>query len=86
MTVQATVGGAVLGTAVGVGSASPEVSTPFVAQGVQTLAATGASSTLLMATMAMLLIMTGLLLVGLARRHDGVWFDDVGGLDMALTP
>ena len=73
MTVQATVGSAVLATAVGLGTAEGGASAPLlVAQTTQTLAFTGASHTLLIVTVAVLMIIAGMLLNGLSRRHGGL--------------
>ena len=69
MSTQATVGGTVLATAVGVGTA--DSGSMLVAQSAQTLAFTGASHTMLMVTVAVLMIIAGLLLNGLSRRHSG---------------
>jgi len=44
----------------------------LVAQSAETLAFTGASHTMLMVTMAIIMIIAGLLLNGLSRRHTGV--------------
>lgn len=68
MSTQATVGGTVLATAVGVGTA--DSGSLLVAQSAQTLAFTGASHTMLMVTAAILMIIAGLLLNGLSRRHN----------------
>lgn len=43
----------------------------LVAQSAETLAFTGASHTMLMVTVAVLMIVAGLLLNGLSRRHGG---------------
>jgi hypothetical protein len=73
MTVQATVGSAVLATAVGLGTTGGGTSGPvLVAQTTQALAFTGASHVMLMVTMAVLMIFAGLLLNGLAQRHTGL--------------
>lgn len=63
-------GGTALATAVGVGTA--DSGTLLVAQSAETLAFTGASHTMLMVTMAIIMIIAGLLLNGLSRRHTGV--------------
>jgi hypothetical protein len=71
MTVQATVGSTVLAAAVGLGTAGGGTSAPvLVAQTTQTLAFTGASHISLMVTMALLMIVGGVLMNGLSRRHS----------------
>lgn len=70
MSSQTAVGGAVLGTAVGAGTANS--GSLAVAESAQTLAFTGASHTLLIITVAFLMIIAGLLLNGLSRRHSGL--------------
>lgn len=72
MTTSATAGGAVLATAVGVGTAGGGASGSLVAQSAQTLAFTGASHTMLLITVAILMILAGVLLNGLSRRHGGL--------------
>jgi hypothetical protein len=86
MTVQATVGSTVLASAVGVGtvggSASAQV---LVTQTTQTLAFTGASHTMILVTLAVIMIMTGLLLNGLSRRHGGLAPGGFTGTSPPLT-
>ena len=72
MTVQAAAGSTVLATAVGIGTAGGTSATTFAAQSVEMLAYTGASDTMVLVTMAMLLIFAGALLNGLSRRHGGL--------------
>lgn len=72
MSMQTGVGGAVLAAAVGVGTAGGETtSSALASQSSETLAFTGASHTLLMVTVAVLMIIAGVLLQGLSRRHAG---------------
>lgn len=82
MTVQAAVGGGVLATAVGVGAAHEQASgaptravVAAAGRGVateftRTLPATGLGSTMLLLALAFLVLVLGLLLNGLARRHQ----------------
>jgi hypothetical protein len=74
MTVQATVGSTVLASAVGVGTAAGGTTTGsvIVAQSAQTLAFTGASHTMLLVAVAILMIVAGVLLNGLSKRHGGL--------------
>ena len=72
MTVQSTVGGtAVAGTVVGIGSAQTVTRDPVTlpVEAARELARTGASVTLTLLALAVLLIVAGLLIVGIARRH-----------------
>ncbi len=69
MTVQATVGGAVLGT--GVGASVSAVSTGrVVTQVTDQLAVTGAGTTMLLLVAALMLLALGMLLRGLGQRHS----------------
>ncbi len=82
MTVQATVGGAVLGTGIGLGAAGQGAVHParnvasgpsrVLSQAGGELALTGSSDTMLLLATAFLLVVMGLLLMGLARRHGGL--------------
>lgn len=80
MTVQATVGSTVLAAAVGIGTAGGATTAPaLVAQTTKTLAFTGASQIDLMVAVAVLLIVAGVLINGLSRRHSGL---SIGSLSM----
>lgn len=71
----ATVGGSGVAAAVGVlasAGSAPRSAPALAVQSTQTLAFTGAGHLMLLVTMAMLLILAGLLLNGLARRHGGM--------------
>ena len=69
MTVQATVGGAVLGTGVGAGVSA--VSTGrVVTQVTDQLAVTGAGTTMLLLVASLMLLALGMLLRGLGQRHS----------------
>lgn len=70
MTVQAAVGGSVLASVAGVGATQGQAAGPVATQATQTLAFTGASHTMLLVTVAVLMIFAGLLLNGLSRRHS----------------
>lgn len=72
MSTMSTAGGAVLATAVGVGTTGSGTAGSLVAQSAQTLAFTGASHTMLLVTVAILMILAGGLLNGLWRRHEGL--------------
>ncbi len=78
MTVQATVGSTVLAAAVGVGTAGGGATAPaLVTQTTTTLAFTGASHTALMVAIAVLMIVAGVLINGLSRRHSGLSIGDM---------
>lgn len=82
MTVQASVGGAVLGTGLGVGAARVRAvsfggaheqvrdSGHVAARAANELAVTGSSNTVLLLTLALMVLALGLLLRGLGRRHQ----------------
>lgn len=75
MSGHATVGGSGVAAAVGVlasAGSAPRSAPALAVQSTQTLAFTGAGHLMLLVTMAMLLILAGLLLNGLARRHGGM--------------
>ena len=77
----AQVGGAALATAIGIGSShvaplsllreAPRAPHALAQQMGSELAFTGSSHTALLAIVAVLLILAGLLMVGLVRRHHG---------------
>ena len=78
MSAQATTGGTALGAALGLGAAPAQVGGQvFVAEAARSLAFTGATHTLWMVAIATVLIVMGLLLLGLARRHEGL---DLAGI------
>ncbi len=79
MTVQATVGGAVLGTGLGVGAGRVSGASlasvqggpgRVVTQAADQLAVTGAGTTMLLLVAALMLLALGLLLRGLGQRHS----------------
>jgi hypothetical protein len=70
---QTTIGGVVLGSGVGTAMGVNAGGTGSLPKAVATeLARTGAGSTGLMVVAALLLLLMGVLLVGLARRHGGL--------------
>jgi hypothetical protein len=87
MTVQATVGSTVLAAAVGIGTAGGGTSAPVLAaQTTQTLAFTGASHISLMVTLALLMIVGGVLMSGLSRRHSLSFPAAMAGSGPPITP
>jgi len=86
MTVQAAVGSSVLATAVGLGATGGGGDPAVLAEQIrQPLALTGASNTVLLVTLAVLLILAGILLKGLSRRHQAATVVGVSGSGPPLT-